>query len=83
MGIPFYGAIKKVNVFECFIDGAKQGFNTSVSLIPYLIGMLVAIGMLRASGFFELLAYWFQPFFSQAWLAGGFITLGLGQAFCR
>ena len=54
-GIPLYGFIKKMDVFNAFIVGAKQGFDTSVSIIPYLIGMLVAIGMLRASGFFELL----------------------------
>ncbi len=58
VGIPLYGAIKKINVFDAFIDGAKDGFSTSVSLIPYLVAMLVAIGMLRASGFFELLASW-------------------------
>ncbi len=55
VGIPLYGAIKKINVFDVFIDGAKQGFETSIGLIPYLIAMMVAIGMLRASGFFELL----------------------------
>jgi len=55
VGIPLYGAIKKVNVFDAFVAGAKQGFETSVSIIPYLIAMIVAIGMLRASGFFELM----------------------------
>ncbi|MDP3561114.1 MAG: spore maturation protein [Legionellaceae bacterium] len=55
VGIPLFAAIKKVNVFDAFIDGAKEGFNVSVSLIPYLVAMMVAIGMLRASGFFELL----------------------------
>jgi spore maturation protein A len=54
VGIPFYAAIKKVNVFDAFIVGAKKGFDTSVSIIPFLIAMMVAIGMLRASGFFEL-----------------------------
>jgi spore maturation protein B len=55
VGIPFYGVIKKINVFDAFINGAKEGFGVSINLIPYLIAMLVAIGMLRASGFFELL----------------------------
>lgn len=55
VGIPVYAAIKKINVFDAFIVGAKQGFNTSVSIIPYLIAMMVAIGMLRASGFFGLM----------------------------
>lgn len=52
VGIPLYAAIKKVNVFDAFIIGAKQGFDVSVKLIPYLVAMMVAIGMLRASGFF-------------------------------
>ena len=43
-------AIRKVNVYESFIEGAKQGFEVSVSLLPYLVAMLVAIGVLRASG---------------------------------
>jgi spore maturation protein SpmA len=43
-------AVKKVNAYEAFIDGAKEGFQTAVTIIPYLVAMLVAIGMLRASG---------------------------------
>jgi spore maturation protein B len=60
-GIPLYGVIKKVNVFDTFIDGAKEGFETSVRIIPYLIAMMVAIGMLRASGFFELMSHILSP----------------------
>jgi spore maturation protein SpmA len=45
-----YGWMKKVNVYDAFIDGAKQGFDVAIKLIPYLVGMLVAIGVLRASG---------------------------------
>ena len=44
------GIIKKLNIFELFIDGAKDGFNTAVKIIPYLVAMLVAIGVFRASG---------------------------------
>jgi spore maturation protein B len=55
VGIPLYAAYKKINVFDAFIVGAKQGFETSISIIPYLIAMMVAIGMLRASGFFGLM----------------------------
>ncbi len=43
-------AIKRVNAYEAFIEGAKEGFHTAVTIIPYLVAMLVAIGMLRASG---------------------------------
>lgn len=43
-------AWKRVNAYEAFIEGAKEGFHTAVTIIPYLVAMLVAIGMLRASG---------------------------------
>lgn len=42
--------VKKVNAYEAFIEGAKEGFTTAVTIIPYLVAMLVAIAMLRASG---------------------------------
>lgn len=44
------GVRKKINVYEAFIDGAKEGFKTAVTIIPYLVAMLVAIAMFRASG---------------------------------
>ncbi|MCW8398869.1 spore maturation protein [Legionella sp. PATHC038] len=61
VGIPLYAAIKKINVFDAFIVGAKQGFDTILSIVPYLIAMIVAIGMLRASGFFGLMANLLAP----------------------
>lgn len=61
VGIPLYAAIKQVNVFDAFITGAKQGFDTGVNIIPYLIAMMVAIGMLRASGFFSLINQLLAP----------------------
>lgn len=48
------GIYKKINIFEAFIDGAKEGFHTCVKIIPYLVGMLVAISLLRTSGVFDL-----------------------------
>ena len=51
------GAVfKKVNAYDAFIDGAKEGFNTAITIIPYLVAMLVAIGVFRASGALELLS---------------------------
>ncbi|MEA3450760.1 MAG: nucleoside recognition domain-containing protein [Bacteroidota bacterium] len=44
------GVIKKVNVYESFIEGAKEGFKIAIKIIPYLIGILIAIGVFRASG---------------------------------
>ncbi|MBQ0157359.1 MAG: spore maturation protein [Bacteroidales bacterium] len=57
--VTFIGgaAYKKINVYECFIEGAKQGFETSIKVMPYLVGMLVAIGVFRASGAMDYLMY--------------------------
>lgn len=50
-----YAAIKRVNAYEAFIEGAKDGFTTAVGIIPYLIAILVAVGIFRASGAMDLL----------------------------
>lgn len=47
------GVIKKINVYDAFIDGAKGGFETAVRIIPYLVGILVAVSLLRTSGAFD------------------------------
>ena len=49
------GLYKKVDVFDAFVDGAKGGFETAIRIIPYLVGMLVAISLLRTSGSFDVL----------------------------
>lgn len=48
-----FGVLRGVRVYECFVDGAKEGFEVAVRIIPYLVAILVAIGMLRASGALE------------------------------
>jgi spore maturation protein SpmA len=50
-----YGLIKKVKVYESFVEGAKEGFDIAVKIIPYLVGMLVAIGIFRAGGMMDVL----------------------------
>ncbi len=81
VGIPLYGALKRIDVFDAFIVGAKQGFETSVSIIPYLIGMMVAIGMLRASGFFELLYLLLAPALSAIGMPAELLPLALIRPF--
>lgn len=49
------GMMKKINLFDAFIDGAKEGFHTAVRIIPYLIALLVGIGVFRASGAMDFL----------------------------
>ena len=50
----FCGFIKKVPVYETFIDGAKEGLKVSVNIVPYLVAIIVAVSMLRASGALDL-----------------------------
>lgn len=59
--IVTYGAIKKVKIYEVFVEGAKEGFNVGVRIIPYLVAMLVAIGIFRASGAMDFLALIISP----------------------
>jgi len=54
-GFIVAGVRKKVNVYEAFIEGAKDGFTTAVRIIPYLVAILVAIGVFRASGAMDML----------------------------
>jgi spore maturation protein B len=56
VGFPLYGLYKRVPVYEAFVDGAKEGFNVAVRIIPYLVAILFAIGMFRASGAMDFMA---------------------------
>ena len=56
-----YGLIKKVKVYESFVDGAKEGFNIAVKIIPYLVAMLIAIGIFRAGGAMDWLILILKP----------------------
>lgn len=50
-----YGVLMRVDVYDTFIEGAKSGFVTVIKIIPTLVGLMVAVGILRASGFLEFL----------------------------
>ena len=54
--IVAYGLASKTNVYEDFIKGAKDGFHTVIQIMPTLIGLMVAVGILRASGFLDFIA---------------------------
>ena len=58
IGFLAAGFRKKVNMYDSFIEGAKEGFNTAVMIIPYLVAVLVAIGMFRASGAMGVITDW-------------------------
>lgn len=59
--IPLIAMIRKVKVYDVFVDGAKEGFDVAVKIIPFLVGILVAIGMFRASGAMDLLTAALRP----------------------
>lgn len=64
VAIPLIGMIRKVKVYDVFIDGAKEGFDVAVRIIPFLVGILVAIGMFRGSGAMALLTEGLRPVMS-------------------
>jgi spore maturation protein B len=59
--IPLVGLLRKVKVYDVFIEGAKEGFTVAVRIIPFLVGILVAIGMFRGSGAMDLLMAGLRP----------------------
>ena len=64
VGIPLVGMIRRIKVYDVFIDGAKEGFQVAVRIIPFLVGILVAIGMFRASGAMDMLTNALRPMLS-------------------
>ena len=61
VGFPLYGLYKRVPVYESFVEGAKEGFQVAVRIIPYLVAILFAIAMFRASGAMEALTRGLSP----------------------
>ena len=61
VGFPLYGLYKRVPVYESFVEGAKEGFKVAVRIIPYLVAILFAIAMFRASGAMEALTRVLDP----------------------
>ena len=60
---PLYAAAKRVPVYEEFVEGAKEGFQVAIRIIPFLVAILVAVGMFRAAGGIDLLARLLSPIF--------------------
>ncbi len=59
--IVAYGLMMKTNIFDEFIQGAKDGFKVVINILPTLIGLMVAIGILRASGALTIISDWIKP----------------------
>ena len=61
VAIPLVGILRKVKVYDVFIEGAKEGFEVAIRIIPFLVGILVAIGMFRGSGAMDLVTAGLRP----------------------
>jgi spore maturation protein B len=62
--IPLFGIARNIKVYDVFIEGAKEGFQVAVRIIPFLVGILVAIGMFRGSGAMDLITEALRPLLS-------------------
>ena len=70
----FAGVRKRINVYDAFVEGAKEGFQTAVRIIPYLVAMLVAIGVFRASGAMDWLIIGLQKMFEFVGMATDWVA---------
>lgn len=71
------GAFKRVPLFDSFREGVKEGFSSLCSIAPSLIGLVFAVTMLEASGFFELLTQWLSPLCALLGIPPQVLPLGL------
>lgn len=77
VGFPLYGLYKGVRVYEVFVEGAKEGFEVAVTIIPYLIAILFAIGMFRASGAMDALVNVLDPVLATIGVPAEVVPMGL------
>ncbi|MEC8191387.1 MAG: nucleoside recognition domain-containing protein [Myxococcota bacterium] len=76
-GMLLVGVLRGVKVYEVFVAGAKEGFSLAVMIIPYLVAILSAVGMLRASGGLQRLVDWVNPLTSSLGIPGEVLPLAL------
>lgn len=76
-GVALYGAARRVDVYSALVHGAGEGLSTLVRIVPALIGLMVAVYMLRASGALELAAEWLAPLLERAGLPAELLPLML------
>lgn len=75
--ILIFGIAKKVNVFDCFTAGAKEGIGSLISIAPSLIALIVAVTMLDASGFFDIVTEFLAPLCTKIGIPAEIIPLAL------
>lgn len=75
--ILIYGTMKKIPTYECFVEGGKEGIQIAFSIIPYLVGMLVAISVFRASGALDFFLTMLKPVLQLAGIPADIIPLAI------
>lgn len=81
LSIVVYGLLSRINVYESFIKGAKSGFLTVLRIMPTLIGLMAAVGILRASGFLDFLSSLIGQFTSRIGFPGELVPLTVVKMF--
>lgn len=81
LSIVIYGLLTGINVYESFIRGAKSGFLTVIRIMPTLIGLMAAVGILRASGFLDFLSALIGQFSSRIGFPGELVPLTVVKMF--
>ena len=81
LGIIMYGLMQNINVYDDFIKGARNGFLTVIKIMPTLIGLMVAVGILRASGFLEFFGKVLGQFTSYIGFPGELVPLAIVRMF--
>jgi spore maturation protein SpmA len=76
-GFLGFGVLRRVKVYEIFVEGAKEGFQVAVRIIPYLVAILVAVGMFRASGALEHMVNWLGPWTGRVGLPAEALPMAL------
>jgi spore maturation protein SpmA len=76
-GFLIFGALRRVRIYEVFVDGAKEGFQVAIRIIPYLVAILAAVGMLRASGALEVMVGVLGPWTSRVGLPAEALPMAL------
>lgn len=72
-----YGFLKGINVFDCFVEGAKDGIQATIKVLPTLVGLIMAVTMLRASGLLEAICYMIEPLANAIGISSEVIPLAL------
>jgi spore maturation protein SpmA len=77
LGFLTFGLVRRVRIYEAFVEGARDGFQVAIRIIPYLVAILVAVGMLKASGALAVFVQWISPITTKFGLPGDALPMAL------